>query len=76
MYIIFIKIMVACGNMLISLTSLSIYYGSVFVACGSMWDLFIFRATVKLQFSILSHASHWSKMANTQHQNWRKATYF
>ena len=34
--IIFIKIMIACGGVLVLLTSLYNYYGSVLVACGSM----------------------------------------
>ena len=48
--IIFIKIMVACGSVSISLTSLYKYYGTVLVTCDSMWDLLIFRATVTSQF--------------------------
>ena len=58
--------MVACGSILISLTSLCKYYGSVLVVCGSMWDFLIFRVTVTLQFSILFHAAQWSKMPSTQ----------
>ena len=36
------------------------------VVCGTMWDLFIFKATVKPQFLILSHATQWSKKPRTQ----------
>ena len=42
--------MVACSSVLISLTSLYKYYGTVLVTCDSMWDLLIFRATVTPNF--------------------------
>ena len=58
--------MVACGSVLISLTSLCKYYGSVLVACGSMRDLLIFRAIVTPQFSVEFHAAQLSKMPSTQ----------
>ena len=43
---------------MISPTSLYKYHGIMLVAYGSMWDLFIFRTTVKPEFSVLFHAAH------------------